>query len=106
VAFTVSAGIFALGVILAITLLPSRQRLAELRATAAAAAEAAPPATAPEAAPAPAAAPATAGAHPAAPAADLAPWLEAHAIHAIPVALVSCSPVINPALLPGVRPAR
>jgi EmrB/QacA subfamily drug resistance transporter len=106
VAFTVSAGLFALGVILAITLLPSRQRLAELRATAAAAAEAAPPATAPEAAPAPAAAPATAGAHPAAPAADLAPWLEAHAIHAIPVALVSCSPVINPALLPGVRPAR
>ena len=53
VAFAVSAGIFGLGVILAIVLLPSRQRLAELRAAAAAAVEAAPPA-----APAPAAAPA------------------------------------------------
>ncbi len=41
VAFAVSAGIFGLGVILAIVLLPSRQRLAELRA-AAAAGEAAP----------------------------------------------------------------
>src|SRR5260370_38074919 len=60
VAFAVSAGIFGLGVILAIVLLPSRQRLAELRAAAAAAAEAAPPAAAP------------------APAADLAPQLEAH----------------------------
>jgi EmrB/QacA subfamily drug resistance transporter len=82
VAFAVSAGIFALAVILAIVLLPSRQRLAELRAAATAAA-------------APAAAPA----------ADLAPQLEAHAIHAIPVALVSCSPVINPASLPAGRPA-
>jgi EmrB/QacA subfamily drug resistance transporter len=91
-AFTVSAGIFGLGVILAIVLLPSRQRLAELRAAAAAAAEATPPA-------APAAV-----AHAAAPAADLAPQLEAHAIHAIPVALVSCSPVINPASLPAGRP--
>jgi hypothetical protein len=93
-AFAVSAGIFGLGVILAIVLLPSRQRLAELRTAAAAAAEAAPPA-----APAPAAV-----AHAAAPAAGLAPQLEAHAIHAIPVALVSCSPVINPASLPGGRP--
>jgi EmrB/QacA subfamily drug resistance transporter len=95
-AFAVSAGIFGLGVILAIVLLPSRQRLAELRTAAAAAAEAAPPA-------APAPAPA-AVAHAAAPAAGLAPQLEAHAIHAIPVALVSCSPVINPASLPGGRP--
>ncbi len=87
VAFAVSAGIFSLGVILAIVLLPSRQRLAELRAAAAAAAEAAP---------APAAA---------APAADLAPQLESHAIHAIPVALVSCSPVIIPASLPAGKPA-
>ena len=87
VAFAVSAGIFSLGVILAIVLLPSRQRLAELRAAAAAAAEAAP---------APAAA---------AQAGDLAPQLEAHAIHAIPVALVSCSPVITPASLPAGRPA-
>ncbi len=114
VAFAVSAGVFGLGVILAITLLPSRRRLAELRAAAAAAAEAAPAAApAPVAAPAPAAAhpgapaaaPAPATAHAAAPAADLGPWLEAHTIHAIPVALVSCSPVINPAWLPAGRPA-
>ena len=89
VAFAVSAGVFGLGVILAIVLLPSRQRLAELRAAAAAAAEPAPPA-----APAPAAA---------APAADLAPQLE---MHAIPVALPCCSPVINPASLPAARAAR
>jgi hypothetical protein len=91
VAFAVSAGIFGLGVILAIVLLPSRQRLAELRAAAAAAG--APPAAA------------AAPAHAAAPAADLAPQLEAHAIHAIPVALVSCSPVINPSSPPAGRPA-
>ena len=90
VAFAVSAGVFSLGVILAIVLLPSRQRLAELRAAAAAAAEAAPAPAA--AAPAPA------------PAADLAPQLEAPAIHAIPVALVSCSPVITPDH-PAGRPA-
>ena len=54
--------------------------------------------------PQPAAAPApVAAAHAAAPAADLAPPLEAHAIHAIPVALVCCSPVIKPASLPGGR---
>jgi hypothetical protein len=103
VAFAVSAGIFGLGVILAITLLPSRRRLAELRATAAAAAEVAPPAAAP--APAPAGGPAAAAVHPAAPAADFGLWLQAHEIHAIPVALVSCSPVINPASLPVRRPA-
>jgi EmrB/QacA subfamily drug resistance transporter len=94
VAFAVSAGIFGLGVILAIVLLPSRQRLAELRAAAAAAAEAVPPAAAP--------APAAASVHAAA---DLAPQLEVHAIHAIPVALPCCSPVINPASLPAGRPA-
>jgi EmrB/QacA subfamily drug resistance transporter len=114
VAFAVSAGVFGLGVILAITLLPSRRRLAELRAAASAAAEAAPAAPpAPVAAPAPAAAhaaapataPAPAAAQAAAPAADLGPWLEAHTIHAIPVALISCSPVINPAWLPAGRPA-
>ena len=94
VAFAVSAGIFALGVILAIVLLPSRRRLAELRAAAAAAADAA-------AAPAAAAEPtADLG-----PGADLAPQLEAHAIHAIPVALPCCSPVINPASLPAGRRA-
>ncbi len=104
-AFAVSAGIFGLGVILAIVLLPSKQRLAQLRA-AAAAAEAAPRATTPAAAPAPGAAP-TPGAAPApvaaASAAGLAPPLEGHAIHAIPVALICCSPVIKPASLPGGR---
>ena len=96
-AFAVSAGVFGLGVILAIVLLPSRQRLADLRA-AATAAETAPPAPAP-AATVPAAAPA------AAPAANLAPQPETHAMQAIPVALLCCSPVINPASLPAGRPA-
>jgi EmrB/QacA subfamily drug resistance transporter len=96
VAFAVSAGIFGAGVILAIVLLPSRRRLEALRAAAAAAAE--PAATA--AAPVSVAAPASA----AAPAAGLAPPLEAQAIQAIPVALCSCSPVINPAWLPAGRP--
>ena len=96
VAFAVSAGIFGLGVILAIVLLPSRRRLAELRA---AEAPVAAPAPAPAAAPAPAPAPA---AHAAAPA-DLAPQqLEAHAI---PVALPCCSPLINHASLPAGRSA-
>ena len=90
VAFAVSAGIFGLGVILAIVLLPSRQRLAELTAASAAAAEAALPAVAPAAT---------------ARAVDLAPQLEARAINAIPVALPCCSPVINPAALPAGRPA-
>jgi len=98
VIFAVSAGIFGLGVILAIVLLPSRQRLAELRAAAA-------PAPAPATAPAPAPAAPAAVPHAAAPAADLAPQLEAHAIHAIPVALCSCSPVINHASLPAGRAA-
>ncbi|HWG61812.1 MAG TPA: MFS transporter [Streptosporangiaceae bacterium] len=99
-AFAVSAGIFGLGVILAITLLPSRQRLAALRA-----AEAGPAAAPAPAAPAPAAtAPAPAAtAHAAAPV-DLAPQLDDHAIHAIPVALPCCSPVINHASLPGPGP--
>jgi EmrB/QacA subfamily drug resistance transporter len=102
VAFAISAGIFGLGVILTIVLLPSRKRLVELRATGAAAPEAAPRA----AAPAPVAAPiSAAAAHAAAPAVSLAPQLEANAIHAIPVALVCCSPVINPASLPAGRPA-
>ena len=102
VAFAISAGIFGLGVILTIVLLPSRKRLVELRATGAAAPEAAPRA----AAPAPATAPVSAAAtHAAAPAVSLAPPLEANAIHAIPVALVCCSPVINPASLPAGRPA-
>jgi MFS family permease len=101
-AFAVSAAIFGLGVILAIVLLPSRKRLAELRAAVAVAAEAAPPAAAPAhaAAPAPARAAASAlaaAAHAAAPVAQL----EADVMHAIPAALCSCSPVINPASLPA-----
>jgi hypothetical protein len=99
-AFAVSAGIFGLGVILAITLLPSRQRLIALRAEA----EATPPArAAAPAAPAPAD-----GVVPAAPA-GVAPQLdgqrETHAAQAIPVALPCCSPVINHASLPAARPA-
>ena len=80
-AFAVSAGIFGLGVILAITLLPSRRRLVALRA----AAEARPPSLAPARAAD----------------ADLAPQLDAHAAQAIPVALPCCSPVINHASLPA-----
>jgi EmrB/QacA subfamily drug resistance transporter len=110
VAFAVSAGIFGLGVILAIVLLPSRQRLADLRAAAATAAEAAPPAPAQAPAPAPAPAPATASGtaaatHAAAPASGLGPQAETHAMQAIPVALLCCSPVINPASLPTTRRA-
>ena len=104
-AFAVSAGIFGLGVILAITLLPSRRRLAELRATAAA--EPTPPSAASAHAPAPAAAPAVtpAAATPADPSvADLAPPLEGHAMNAIPLALPCCSPVINHASPPTGRP--
>jgi EmrB/QacA subfamily drug resistance transporter len=88
-AFAVSAGVFGLGVILAILLLPSRQRLAELRA----AAEPEPP----SAAPAPAAAE-----HAAASVTDLAPQPE---VHAIPVALPCCSPVINDGSPPAGSPA-
>ena len=106
VAFAVSAGIFGLGVILAIVLLPSRQRLAELRA-AAAAGEAAPPV--PEPAPAPEPEPArepepVATVPAAASATGLGPRIEAHEMHAIPVALLCCSPVINHGSLPGSTP--
>jgi EmrB/QacA subfamily drug resistance transporter len=114
VAFAVSAGVFGLGVILAITLLPSRQRLADLRAEAATAAGAVPhaPASAPAPAPASAASPAAAqpaaaaGAAAAAPASGPGPGPgpETHAMTAIPVALLCCSPVINPASLPTSRP--
>jgi EmrB/QacA subfamily drug resistance transporter len=100
-AFAVSAGIFGLGVILAITLLPSRQRLIALRAEA----EATPPARAA----APAAAPAADRApQPAAQAEAAAPGTQlgtTHAAQAIPVALPCCSPVINHASLPAARPA-
>jgi EmrB/QacA subfamily drug resistance transporter len=97
-AFAVSAGLLGLGFILAIVLLPSRRRLAELRA-ASAAAPAAPapapaaPAAAP-AAPAPAPVPAASASAPAA--AAPAPAGPQHAFEAIPVALCSCSPVVTP----------
>jgi hypothetical protein len=76
IAFTVSAALLGLGFILAIVLLPSKHRLAELRnaATVAAPAAAAPPRAAPAPAPQP-------------------------AFEAIPVALCSCSPVVTP--VPG-----
>jgi hypothetical protein len=89
-AFTVSAGLFGLGVILAIALLPSRHRLEELRnqgATITAAAEPA-PAAVPEPTPALAMEPALVGAT------EPAPVMRLEA-HAIPVALLCCSPVIN-----------
>jgi hypothetical protein len=112
-AFSVSAGILGVGVILAITLLPSRHRLEELRDQAAAATSGpAAPVPAPESAPGPASGstpvpaaepvaartaepagartPEPAGARTAEPVA--ATHLEAHAI---PVALLCCSPVIN-----------
>jgi len=93
-AFAVSAGLLGLGFILAIILLPSRRRLAELRAASAAA-----PAAAATPAPAPAApVPAAAGAAPAPAAATPAPAPAGpqHAFEAIPVALCSCSPVVTP----------
>ena len=99
-AFAVSAGLLGLGFILAIVLLPSRRRLAELRA-ASAAAPAAPapapaaPAAAP-AAPAPAPAPVPAASASAPAAAAPAPAGPQHAFEAIPVALCSCSPVVTP----------
>ena len=106
-AFAVSAGLFGLGVILAITLLPSRRRLEELRSEAAppTPAPAVEPASAPEPAPAPAREPAPAPARePAsAPAREPAfagatePASATHSeMQAIPVALLCCSPVIKP----------
>jgi EmrB/QacA subfamily drug resistance transporter len=79
-AFTVSAALLGLGFILAIVLLPSKHRLAELRNAAATVAAPAPAAPAPQPAPAVAAAPQP-------------------AFEAIPVALCSCSPVVTP--VPG-----
>ena len=71
-AFAVAAAILGLGVILAVVLLPSRRRLAELRTGAAEPTPA--PAPQPEPQPAP---------------------------QAIPVALTGCSPVIDPGLPPA-----
>ncbi len=111
VAFTVSAGVFGLGVILAIVLLPSRHRLEELRNEAAAHPSAVPaaepaPARAAEPAPARAAEPgprARCGTRPRARHATPRARRRAPAAaamhsetHAIPVALLCCSPVISP----------
>jgi len=106
-AFAVSAGLFGLGVILAITLLPSRRRLEELRSEAAppTPAPAAEPASVPEPAPAPAMEPASvpamepvsAPARVPALAGATGPASATHSeMHAIPVALLCCSPVIKP----------
>jgi EmrB/QacA subfamily drug resistance transporter len=80
IAFGVSAGLLGLGFILAIVLLPSRRRLADLRESGAAtpAAPVPPPAPAPPGEPVAAAAPA-----------------QMQASVAIPVALCSCSPMIT-----------
>jgi EmrB/QacA subfamily drug resistance transporter len=113
-AFTVSAVVFGLGVVLAIVLLPSRHRLEELRnepvapPSAVPAAEPAPaplaepvaeaaPALAAEPVPALAAEPAAApAARSLAPAAGPQPAATRSEMHAIPVALLCCSPVISP----------
>ena len=82
IAFAVSAALLGLGFILAIVLLPSRHRLAELRNAAATAA-----------------APAAAAPAPAAPAPQ-------PAFEAIPVALCSCSPVVTPVPRSAATPGR
>jgi len=97
VAFGVSAGLLGLGFILAIVLLPSKRRLAELRNAAATAAqvaaEPAPAAPAPSPAlPAPAPSPAAP-----VPAPSPAVPVPQPAFEAIPVALCSCSPVVRAA---------
>jgi EmrB/QacA subfamily drug resistance transporter len=97
-AFTVSAGLFGLGVILAIVLLPSRDRLEQLRNEAAPLARApavAPPAQAPAQEPAQAPAQEPAPELVPVPAAEPAPATHLE-MHALPVALLCCSPVINP----------
>jgi EmrB/QacA subfamily drug resistance transporter len=93
VAFGVSAALLGLGLILAIILLPSNRRLAELR-TAAAAATAAAPAPA-AAAPAPAAAATAPAAAASAPVPTPPAPAQQPVVEAIPVALCSCSPVVN-----------
>jgi EmrB/QacA subfamily drug resistance transporter len=74
VAFTVSAALFGLGFVLAIILLPSRRRAAQIRTAAA-----------------------TTGAAAPAPVPSLTAPAPQPAFHAIPVALCSCSPVVTAA---------
>jgi hypothetical protein len=90
VAFGVSAGLLGLGFILAIVLLPSKRRLAELRNAAATAQQAA--AEPAPAAPAPVPSPAAPAPQP--------------AFEAIPVALCSCSPVVRAVPSPAAAPVR
>jgi EmrB/QacA subfamily drug resistance transporter len=90
-AFAISAALLGAGAILTVLLLPSRRRVDELRARAAPAAAA--PAAQGAAAPAPAAA--TPAGVPAAAAAELSAAAPHHGFEAIPVALCSCSPVVN-----------
>jgi EmrB/QacA subfamily drug resistance transporter len=99
VAFAISASLLGLGFILSLVLLPSKHRLEELRKAEAAAPAAAAPA-APAAAPEPALAPAPASAHPASARPASAQPASSQLIsppgfEAIPVALCSCSPVVN-----------
>jgi EmrB/QacA subfamily drug resistance transporter len=94
-AFTVSAALFGVGFVLAIVLLPSKHRLAELRNAAAASPAAASPGAVPAAAP-PAAAPS-----PVVPAPAPQPAFEA-----IPVALCSCSPIVIAAPEPAATPTQ
>jgi EmrB/QacA subfamily drug resistance transporter len=98
-AFAVAAVLLGLGAIVAVILLPSRRRLAELR-TAAAPAPAPAPASA--SAPAPASVPASASAS--APDPDPEPRLVVVPVIVIPVAIVCCSPVCRPVSLAA--PAR
>jgi EmrB/QacA subfamily drug resistance transporter len=111
VAFSVSSALLGLGFILAIALLPSKRRLAELRDAAAAAAA---PARAPSpAAPAPAPSPSVAAPSPAAAApspAAAAPSPATPAPHpafeAIPAGLCGCSPVVTAAHASAAAPVR
>jgi EmrB/QacA subfamily drug resistance transporter len=82
VAFAISAGLLGIGAIVAVVLLPSRRRLAELRTSAAAVPEpAAVPATAPQPEPRP-----------------------AIPVIVIPVAIVCCWPVARPGTVPRPGP--
>jgi EmrB/QacA subfamily drug resistance transporter len=104
VAFTVSSALLGLGFILAIVLLPSKRRLAELRD--AAAATAAAPARAPSpAAPAPAPSPAAPAPSPAA-APSPATAAPRPAFEAIPAGLCGCSPVVTAAHASAATPVR
>ncbi len=98
VAFTISAALLGFGFLLAIALLPSKHRLGELREAEARAAAAAPAQ--------PAAQPAVVGPSTAPIAAASRGAIRELAFEAIPVALCSCSPVVNQAREPKPTPDR